>query len=272
MFSIFRIQRCSKVCCIWSQVKHFSGKEKFYKEARICHSDGGFEINLDNRKLRTPNGNIVKLPTESLAQAVSVEWNNQNKVLKLDQMPLTTLCFSAVENKPTISAKTLVSSCFNYLHTDTILCRINEPPELEKFQSERWDPMVNWLMKRHSIQVTPSSGFAMPVISENAEPVLSRYLLSYNYWSIIGFERMVSSLKSLIVPLALVDREISVEEAVSLSRLELEYQISKWGNIAWHHDIELAESRMKTAAAVMFIQLCSEDSKTERYREALKSL
>uniref|UniRef100_H2ZQP5 ATP synthase mitochondrial F1 complex assembly factor 2 n=1 Tax=Ciona savignyi TaxID=51511 RepID=H2ZQP5_CIOSA len=269
MFTLIKIHRC-KSTCIWTQVKHFSGKKKFYKEARICHSDGGFEINLDNRKLRTPNGNIVKLPTEALAHSVSIEWNSQKNVLKLDQMPMTTLCFSAVENVGTVPAESLVSSCLKYLHTDTLLCRMNEPPEFDQLQTEKWDPMIQWLKQRHNVDVTPSSGFALPVISGDAEPVLSRYLLSYNYWSVIGFERMVSTLKSLILPLALIDREISVEEAVSLSRLEQEYQISKWGNIAWHHDFELVETRMKTAAAALFIHMCSEDSRTEEFREALK--
>ena len=41
-----------------------------------------------------------------------------------------------------------------------------------------------------------------------------------------GFETMANVLKSVIISLAVLDRHVSVEEAVSLSRLEQEYQVS----------------------------------------------
>jgi len=43
---------------------------------------------LDARKLRSPSGTIVKVPSEGLAHAVATEWNSQNGVVKLDRMPL----------------------------------------------------------------------------------------------------------------------------------------------------------------------------------------
>ena len=49
---------------------------------------GWYEINLDKRKLRTPAGNIFRVPNEALALAVATEWNGQEKLVKRHKMHL----------------------------------------------------------------------------------------------------------------------------------------------------------------------------------------
>ena len=49
---------------------------------------GWFEINLDQRKLRTPGGNLFRVPHEALAMAVATEWNAQEQIIKRHTMHL----------------------------------------------------------------------------------------------------------------------------------------------------------------------------------------
>jgi len=51
------------------------------------------------------------------------------------------------------------------------------------------------------------------------------------------------------------------------------FQISKWGNVAWYHDIELMDMLMKTAACALFIQLSSEGDNysSVKLRENIRS-
>lgn len=49
---------------------------------------GGFEINLDKHKLKTPNGSLFKVPTEALALGVAAEWNAQTDVIQKSTMHL----------------------------------------------------------------------------------------------------------------------------------------------------------------------------------------
>jgi chaperone required for assembly of F1-ATPase len=51
-------------------------------------SGGTFEVNLDKRKLKTPNGKIFRVPNEALALAVAGEWNAQDKIIKRHNMHL----------------------------------------------------------------------------------------------------------------------------------------------------------------------------------------
>ena len=48
----------------------------------------GYEVHLDNRKLKSPSGLILQLPTELLANAIALEWDSQKDVLKFHTMPL----------------------------------------------------------------------------------------------------------------------------------------------------------------------------------------
>ena len=49
---------------------------------------GGYEVNLDNRKLRTPAGTVFKVPNEALATAVAQEWQAQQDLIKRSSMHL----------------------------------------------------------------------------------------------------------------------------------------------------------------------------------------
>nr|CAB3224706.1 ATP synthase mitochondrial F1 complex assembly factor 2-like [Phallusia mammillata] len=273
---------CSIICKKWlsqngnkslswvKYVRYLSDKRKFYEEARICHSDGGFEINLDNRKLRTPIGKVVKVPNEGLAHAVSVEWNQQTDVIKSQLMPLTALCYEAMDSSCNRNSDVLAASVLKFLHTDTVLFHMEEPADLGQLQKEKWSKLVDWFSQRHSVNIKNTTGFGKPSISPNTIPILTNYLKSFNMWSLVGIEKMVNTMKSVIVSLSLIDRHVTVEEAVSLSRLEQEFQISEWGNVEWYHDVELSETRMKVAACALFVQLCSEESSIRYLNRATK--
>lgn len=51
---------------------------------------GGFEINLDHRKLRTPQAKLFTVPSEALAIAVATEWDSQQDTIKFYTMHLVT--------------------------------------------------------------------------------------------------------------------------------------------------------------------------------------
>lgn len=112
---------------------------------------------------------------------------------------------------------------------------------------------------------------------------------------------MISQLKSVVLSLGVIDRHLSVEQAVLLSRLEEEYQVERWhncsdnllitvymwghvlhlvalfsphfflssqircwGNVEWAHDYDMYELRARTAAGALFVHLTSESSTVKR--------
>ncbi|XP_053550962.1 ATP synthase mitochondrial F1 complex assembly factor 2 [Bombina bombina] len=235
-------------------------RKKFYENVSITHGEGGYEINLDRRKLKTPSGKVFTVPSEALAIAVATEWDCQRDTIKFYTMHLTTLCNTALDNPTQKDKKTLIRASLKFLETDTICYRVEEPPPLVALQKNEWDPVLEWAEKRYDVVIGSSTSIVGPTIPAQTKDVFRRHLESYNLWALLGIEFTISQLKSMILTLGLIDKFLTVEQAVLLSRLEEEFQIQHWGNVEWAHDYELQELRARTAAGVLFVLLSSENT------------
>ncbi|OQV24744.1 ATP synthase mitochondrial F1 complex assembly factor 2 [Hypsibius exemplaris] len=250
-----------------ANVRHSSGKreiKRFYKNVTISQQDGQFEINLDRKRLKTPMGKILRLPTEGLALAVATEWDRQEGVLEQSSMYLTNLSNAATDKPVPQSPAERASDILEFLETDTVRFRVEEPAHLVQLQALAWDPVVKWVQDRHQVEITWTDSIVAPPVAGETREKIGRYLTSYDSWSLIGLQAIVEGLKSVILALAVVDRHLSVETAVALSRLEEEYQIAQWGNVEWAHDITALHLRASVAASVLFIHLNTEVSSTNR--------
>ncbi|KAM3917866.1 ATP synthase mitochondrial F1 complex assembly factor 2 [Leptodactylus fuscus] len=257
---------CRGLCALESTVTQkrsqasSAERKKFYESVTIAQGEGGYEINLDHRKLKTPQGKIFTVPSEPLAIAVATEWDSQKETIKFFTMHLTTLCNTALDNPTRRNKDQFIRSSLKYLDTDTICYRVEDPPGLVELQTNEWDPVLKWAENRYDVVIGSSTSIMGPVIPDKTKEVFHRHLASYNSWSLIGIEFMVTQLKSLILAMGLVDRFLTVQKAVLLSRLEEEYQIQRWGNVEWAHDYDLQELQARTAAGTLFVHLCSSSS------------
>lgn len=237
---------------------HSVPMKKFYKNVYVTESDGKYEINLDKRKLKTPLGKVLLLPNEALANAVASEWEMQHEKLQIHNMHLTALCKTVIDNPTKQSKASLVDSILQYLETDTLCYRYSDPPELMNWQTQQWDPVVSWFTDRFKVKISIcESVIGVPVPSETMDTI-RKHLMYYNNWSLTGLHFATECLKSLILALGVVHQAVDVQKAVELSRLEVAFQISKWGNIEWSHDLEKMHLTSRVAAAALFIYLNEE--------------
>jgi chaperone required for assembly of F1-ATPase len=94
----------------------------------------------------------------------------------------------------------------------------------------------------------------MTVDLNDATDSFSRYLNnSYDFDSLIALNYMAESLKSVILAIALTERQIEggVNEACYLSQLETIHQYEQWGKVEWHHDINESELKSRVSAALI---------------------
>lgn len=235
-------------------------RKRFYQNVSISQGEGGFEINLDHRKLKTPQNKTFTVPSKTLALAVATEWDSQQDTIKFFTMHLTTLCNTALDNPSQRSKEQLIRAAVKFLETDTICYRVEEPPALVELQKNEWDPVIAWAEKRYNVVIGSSTSILGPNIPQGTKDTFISHLASYNTWALHGLEYMITQLKSLILSMGLLDKHLTVEQAVLLSRLEEEYQIQRWGAVEWAHDYDVYELRARTAAATLFVHLCSESS------------
>ena len=168
-------------------------------------------------------------------------------------------------------------------------CILSTPQDgnevLRERQESSWQPIIDWFNDRHQAQITPSrqSVLEAPHIPGDSRSAVRRYLLSLSFDALHGFATGVDVLKSVVLMSGVVDKIISVEDAVKLARLEVEVQVNcqfeiedafritlcfdlpfqtdRWGNVEWAHDVELHDTTARVAAAAMFVQLNSNSHK-----------
>nr|XP_037843191.1 ATP synthase mitochondrial F1 complex assembly factor 2 isoform X2 [Chlorocebus sabaeus] len=218
-------------------------RKRFYQNVSITQGEGGFEINLDQRKLKTPQAKLFTVPSEALAIAVATEWDSQQDTIKYYTMHLTTLCNTSLDNPTQRNKDQLIRAAMKFLDTDTICYRVEEPETLVELQRNEWDPIIEWAEKRYGVEINSSTSIMGPSISAKTREVLVSHLASYNTWALQGIEFVAAQLKSLVLTLGLIDLHLTVEQAVLLSRLEEEYQggfpcqLEKFvqpARMAWH--------------------------------------
>ncbi|TPP58410.1 ATP synthase mitochondrial F1 complex assembly factor [Fasciola gigantica] len=252
--------------------------KKFYKNVSIAQLTGSgpsgvtYEVQLDQRKLRTPGGKPFLVPHEMLALAVAQEWDSQKDTIKRHSMHLTALCNRVLDFQADVQPQALVSGIMQYADTDTICFRCTEPDDLVELQKKSWDPVLDWVVKRFKVQPMITNGLIGTVtMSEEDRNVINRHFLTYNRWGLIGLQYCVENLKSVFLTLAMVDGFCSSVRAVELSQLELLFQVGRWGEVLSHHDVQTVELNSRVSAGLLFV-LISHQQREVRNKMGLNEL
>nr|ABY62782.1 ATP synthase mitochondrial F1 complex assembly factor-like protein [Hydractinia symbiolongicarpus] len=232
-----------------------ANKIRFYKNVDIHPDKNGYLIQLDNRTIKTPLLNQLCVPTKRLAVAVANEWFMQTEVIDQHNMPLTAICNTAIDNPTNITQEELVDEILNFFHTDTICALTEEPEALMWLQKEKWTPIHEWFSKKFNVEVNASSDLFGLYQPDHTISTMKNFLMKLNRWQLCGVQAAVDSIKSFILPLCVIKKHISIEEALYLSRLELEFQIEKWGNVEYAHDIDRYNQQSLLTTAVLVFHL-----------------
>ncbi|MEC7676441.1 MAG: ATP12 family chaperone protein, partial [Pseudomonadota bacterium] len=71
--------------------------KRFYETATVAAADGGYQIMLDGRQLKSPAKRSLTLPSAALAEAVASEWRAQGEKILPKTMTMMTLAATAVD-------------------------------------------------------------------------------------------------------------------------------------------------------------------------------
>lgn len=227
--------------------------KRFYKNTSILYSDKKYEISLDQRKLKTPKGTIFQVESEPLALAISTEWDSQQKTIERSRMILTSLVNTSIDNPNNFTKEDIINYILTFVETDTILFHNKAEPELYKLQNELWDPIIEWFNKRYNTDLKKTDDISPPTFPQNAKMEIGKYLRSHNLATLHGFQFAVDTLKSVLLAFACIDRYMTPDKAVLLSRLEEEYQVGHWGKVEWAHDLNQQDLQARLSAAVFYI-------------------
>lgn len=204
-------------------------------------NEHAIDVTVGGKPLFTPAKNPLRVPSRALAAAIEEEWLANGKYIAV-KMPLTSLAFTATD-RIAGQKEAIVEVLLVYVDTDTLSYRASGSQALAKRQEEKWDPVLAWADKTLGIKLEVTSG-VMPVDqTPEVHANLSKYLISLSDMQLSAGSVLASSLSSLVLMLAVMERHVTPEQAFELSRLEEDYQAEQWG-----HDAEatLRANRLKT--------------------------
>ena len=194
--------------------------------------DGSCVIRVNGEFFKTPNGETVA-GNSQLIEAVAEELRAQNKELSFQDMPLTRYIFT-VFDRVRRRRDPIINEIVRYAETDLLCYRVSNPQELVKRQEDLWQPLLDWGKDKYGIELIKSVETISILQNPNTLGKVRRIIKSLNNFSLTGMYNGVALSGSVIVGLAILERQLTTEQAWKISTLEESWQLERWG-----HDSEL---------------------------------
>jgi chaperone required for assembly of F1-ATPase len=205
--------------------------KRFYKDVSVAAQDGGYAVLLDGRAVRTPSGNSLVLPNESLASAIAAEWRGQGDQIVVTTMPLLRLANTVIDGVA-VHRDEVIDAVLRFGENDLLCYRAHQPPELVARQKAGWDPLLDWAAQKHGARMKVAEG--LNHVDQPAEVLtaLRQALDRFDAFTLGGLHVIASITGSAVLALAVAENLIPGARAFELSRIDEIYQAEKWGEDA----------------------------------------
>lgn len=230
--------------------------KRFYDTVAITERDGGWQVTLDGRGIKTVKTAEQIVPTRALAQQLAEEWENQGEKLDPSRFPMRDMTDYALDIVAETQAE-IAEKLTAYGDTDTLLYRADPDEPLFPRQMEIWEPIVAAFEAREGVGFTRISGIIHKPQAETTLTHLRERLEAQSPFALTGIEAMASLAASLIVALTAAEGHQGPLALWEAANLEEEWQAEQWGR-----DEEADERRAKRQqsflTAHLFVQAASE--------------
>jgi len=217
---------------------------RFYKAATSRPDGEGHGVWLDERRLKTPARLPLTVPTATLAEAIAAEWNAQESRILPAAMPLTALANAAIDRiapEREAFAKRLAA----YGAHDLLCYRAAEPLSLAVRLAKSWQPVLDWLAEAHGARLALAEGIVHVDQPPEALAALEAAVLALGPFHLAALHVLTTSYGSLGLGLAVLGGRLGAGEAFSISRIDEEFQIERWGN---DEEAEIRAARIRDEA------------------------
>ena len=207
--------------------------KRFYEHVSTAEAPegGGFEVQLDERGVRTPQRRPLQVPVAPLAEAIAEEWREQGDEIDIDSMPLTRIAATAVD-RVADDPEGYVDQIAAYGGTDLICYRAQAPQELVVRQVRVWQPLLDWARETFGSELVVTDGLLPVEQNPDALARLRAAVGAHDAFELAALGVVTSASGSLVVALALSEGHLDATTAFDVSQLDESYQVEIWGKEA----------------------------------------
>ena len=228
--------------------------KRFYKTVSVTGERG---ILLDARPLRTPRKSLLTLPTNALGEAVAGEWRAQDVEIKPETMRLSGLANAAIDLIAP-DTKGYAAGLAVYAESDLLCYRADDPPDLVERQLAAWEPLLDWAQARYYVTFTRVSGIMHQAQPTQTVSRLAAAIAARNAFELAALSHIVTISGSLVIALAMLEREIEADPAFDVAHLDELWQAEQWGEDWMAADVRVLR-RADFVSACRFLRLLSDD-------------
>lgn len=225
---------------------------RFYTDVTVGQADGGFELLLDGKPVKTPAKAKILVSTKATAELLAAEWDAQKEVINPVLMPVTRLINTAIDGIAS-DMDAVHNDIIRFAGTDFLCYRAEGPSELVAMQSEKWDPVMTWAVKDVGARFILAGGVIHQEQPKSAIDAFDARLAKHKDPLKLACLHTITTLTgSAILALAFAEKHLTVDTVWTLAHVDEDWQITQWGS-----DLEAEDRRAKRwvdmqAAAAVF--------------------
>jgi len=201
---------------------------KFYKVVTVAEVEGGWQVQLDSRNLRTPKAQLMVLPTRAIAELVAEEWTAQSDVIEMATMHATRLANTAIE---TIggSREGVADQIADYAGSDLVCYFAEEPAALVAQQQTAWEPVLAWAEAEEGLRFERCTGILHRDQPAETLTKVRELALSLDDFALAGLAFGVPLFGSAVLAIGVLRGRWGGQESFDLSRIDEVFQEATWG-------------------------------------------
>lgn len=219
--------------------------KRFWKDASVRPAEGGWQVVLDERPLRTQQGAQQIVPSEALAELLAVEWRAQGEDVDPAAFPLRDMADYAIDQIGSARDET-IAKLLRYAETDTLCYRADPDEPLHRRQWEAWEPLLAAFEAREGVKLERVSGVLHKPQPAGTLAALRRRLEALGPFVLAPLEVMTSLAASLTIGLSALEPDADPVALWRAAELEEQWQAELWGS-----DAEAEERRERRTAAFL---------------------
>jgi len=205
-----------------------NSRKRFYEAATFKKVNNGFVVELDGKAIKTPGGLSLLLPTDTLADAVAQEWQNQTDTINPLSMPMMQLSCTAIERvQPSMTE--MCDQIRNYANTDLICYFADTPDDLCQRQKHDWGKIHHWLLDTYDIKMNTTTGIIACAQNKSEIEKLIRVFNEFDHFWLTASIETMQIFGSAILALSMVKNHLSPEQAYDYSAIDADWQSERWG-------------------------------------------
>jgi chaperone required for assembly of F1-ATPase len=208
-------------------------RRRFYQQVDVAEGEGGYQLLLDGKPVRTPARLPLAAPTRALAAAMADEWRAQSDTIEPATMPVTRLANSIIDGVADRPAA-VAAEVEKYLGSDLVFYRAPGPDGLVALQATAWDPVLNWARNALGARFVLSEGVTFVPQSEPALAA-ARALIPragsdpHDLWRLGALHAITTLTGSALIALAVLDGWLPTAQAWAAAHVDEDWNMDYWG-------------------------------------------